>query len=105
MEYLAFAAAAQPPWMRAMRPHVRYPVAMWRSSLAAGSDCQPLHPMFASKIMPVLDDAEVKRVLVIVAHPDDVDFGAAGTIARWTDAGIEVIYCVVTDGDAGGSDP
>jgi LmbE family N-acetylglucosaminyl deacetylase len=61
--------------------------------------------MFASKIRPVLDDTEVKRVLVIVAHPDDVDFGAAGTIARWTDAGIEVIYCVVTDGDAGGSDP
>jgi LmbE family N-acetylglucosaminyl deacetylase len=61
--------------------------------------------MFASKIRPVLDDAEVKRVLVIVAHPDDVDFGAAGTVARWTDAGIEVIYCIVTDGDAGGSDP
>jgi LmbE family N-acetylglucosaminyl deacetylase len=61
--------------------------------------------MFASKIRPVLDEAEVKQVLVIVAHPDDVDFGAAGTVARWTDAGIEVIYCVVTDGDAGGSDP
>jgi LmbE family N-acetylglucosaminyl deacetylase len=61
--------------------------------------------MFASKIRPVLDEAEVKQVLVIVAHPDDVDFGAAGTIACWTDAGIEVIYCVVTDGDAGGSDP
>ena len=55
--------------------------------------------------MGVLDDAEVSRVLVINAHPDDVDFGAAGTIARWTDAGIEVVYCVVTDGDAGGSDP
>ncbi len=53
----------------------------------------------------MLDDAEVRRVLVISAHPDDVDFGAAGTVARWTDAGIEVVYCVVTDGDAGGSDP
>jgi LmbE family N-acetylglucosaminyl deacetylase len=52
----------------------------------------------------VLDDVEVKRILVIVAHPDDVDFGAAGTVARWTDAGIEVIYCIATDGDAGGSD-
>jgi len=52
----------------------------------------------------VLDDTEISRILVITAHPDDVDFGAAGTIARWTDAGIEVIYCVVTDGDAGGSD-
>jgi LmbE family N-acetylglucosaminyl deacetylase len=52
----------------------------------------------------VLDDAEIGRILVIVAHPDDVDFGAAGTIARWTDTGIEVSYCVVTNGDAGGSD-
>ena len=41
---------------------------------------------------------------MIVAHPDDVDFGAAGTIALWTDAGIEVRYCIVTNGDAGGSD-
>jgi LmbE family N-acetylglucosaminyl deacetylase len=49
----------------------------------------------------VLDDAEVTRILAITAHPDDVDFAAAGTIARWTDAGIEVTYCVVTDGDAG----
>src|SRR6202522_4271480 len=52
----------------------------------------------------VLDDAEIARVLSITAHPDDVDFGAAGTIARWTDSGIEVTYCVVTDGDAGGFD-
>jgi LmbE family N-acetylglucosaminyl deacetylase len=44
------------------------------------------------------------RVLVIAAHPDDVDFGTAGTVAVWTDAGIEVTYCIVTNGDAGGSD-
>lgn len=42
---------------------------------------------------------------MIAAHPDDVDFGAAGTIAGWTDAGIEVVYCIVTDGAAGGRDP
>ncbi len=52
----------------------------------------------------VLDDAEISRVLSITAHPDDVDFAAAGTVALWTDAGIEVVYCVVTDGDAGGFD-
>jgi LmbE family N-acetylglucosaminyl deacetylase len=46
----------------------------------------------------------IDRILVIVAHPDDVDFGTAGTIALWTDAGIEVTYCLVTSGDAGGSD-
>jgi LmbE family N-acetylglucosaminyl deacetylase len=49
-------------------------------------------------------DSEIERALVVTAHPDDVDFGAAGTIATWTDAGIEVVYCICTDGDAGGSD-
>jgi LmbE family N-acetylglucosaminyl deacetylase len=53
----------------------------------------------------MLDDALVRRVLVVTAHPDDVDFGAAGTVATWTDTGIDVVYCVVTDGDAGGFDP
>ena len=53
----------------------------------------------------MLEDSEIKQILVITAHPDDVDFSAAGTIARWTDAGIKVSYCVVTDGDAGGYDP
>jgi LmbE family N-acetylglucosaminyl deacetylase len=52
-----------------------------------------------------VDDDEVERALVVVAHPDDLDFGAGGTLARWTDAGIEVSYCIVTDGDAGGFDP
>jgi len=44
------------------------------------------------------------RILVIAAHPDDIDFGSAATVATWTDAGLDVIYCIVTDGDAGGSD-
>ena len=48
---------------------------------------------------------EVTRALVVVAHPDDVDFGAAGTVATWTDSGMAVTYCIVTDGDAGGFDP
>jgi LmbE family N-acetylglucosaminyl deacetylase len=52
----------------------------------------------------MLDDAEIGRILVIAAHPDDVDFGAAGTIATFTEAGFEVSYCIVTNGDAGGSD-
>jgi LmbE family N-acetylglucosaminyl deacetylase len=53
----------------------------------------------------VLAEQDVSRVLVVMAHPDDVDFGAAGTVAGWTDRGIEVSYCIVTDGDAGGFDP
>ena len=45
------------------------------------------------------------RVLAIAAHPDDIDFGIGGTIAHLTAGGSEVVYCVVTDGDAGGFDP
>ncbi len=48
--------------------------------------------------------ATVQRALVVAAHPDDVDFGAAGTIATWTAAGTAVSYCLITDGDAGGFD-
>jgi len=43
-------------------------------------------------------------VLVVSAHPDDVDFGVSGTVATWTDAGIAVTYCIVTDGQQGGFD-
>ena len=46
----------------------------------------------------------VERVLVVTAHPDDVDFGAAGSVATWTEAGVSVAYCTATDGEAGGSD-
>jgi LmbE family N-acetylglucosaminyl deacetylase len=53
----------------------------------------------------ITPEAAPKCVLVIVAHPDDVDFGAAGTVATWTDAGAEVVYCIITDGAAGSSDP
>ncbi|GAA1781514.1 PIG-L deacetylase family protein [Streptomonospora arabica] len=46
----------------------------------------------------------IERALVVMAHPDDVDFGCAGTVALWTDAGVEVTYLMVTDGEAGGDD-
>ncbi len=41
---------------------------------------------------------------MVAAHPDDVDFGAAGTVAAWTKSGVEVAYCICTSGDAGGFD-
>ena len=50
------------------------------------------------------DTDGIQRVLIVVAHPDDCDFGCAATTARWTDAGIDVSYCIVTDGQAGGWD-
>ena len=46
----------------------------------------------------------IERVLVVTAHPDDVDFGSAGTVAAFTAAGVHVTYCVITNGEAGGSD-
>ena len=56
------------------------------------------------RLVDVLTFPEIERALVVTAHPDDVDFGAAGTVATLTDAGVHVTYCLVTDGDAGGSD-
>ena len=50
-------------------------------------------------------DSEVERILVVTAHPDDLDFGAGGTIAQWTAKGITVSYCICTNGDQGGVDP
>ncbi len=47
---------------------------------------------------------DISRVLAVFAHPDDVDFGSAGTIATWVAAGIEVGYVLITRGDAGGFD-
>ena len=49
-------------------------------------------------------DDGVRRVLIVTAHPDDVDFGTAGTVAAFTKAGLEVTYCIATNGEAGGSD-
>ena len=46
----------------------------------------------------------MRRVLVVTAHPDDVDFGAAGSVAAFTAAGVEVTYCIATSGESGGSD-
>jgi LmbE family N-acetylglucosaminyl deacetylase len=48
---------------------------------------------------------EFQRYLVIVAHPDDAEFGAAGTIASLTAAGREVVIVQVTSGDKGSGDP
>jgi LmbE family N-acetylglucosaminyl deacetylase len=56
---------------------------------------------FAPSAAPLPD---VERVLCVFAHPDDIDFGCAGTVARWADEGIEVGYLLVTRGDAGGFD-
>lgn len=50
-------------------------------------------------------DTEPMRILVIAAHPDDIEFGTAGSVSRWIDEGAHVTYCVVTDGSAGSNEP
>ena len=61
-------------------------------------------PEAAPGAAPLASIDGIERVLVVTAHPDDVDFGAAGSIAAWTDAGVEVAYCLCTSGEAGGFD-
>ena len=46
-------------------------------------------------------DLEVQRVLAIVAHPDDLEYGATAAIARWRREGAEVAYLLATRGEAG----
>lgn len=48
---------------------------------------------------PVTEDWQ--RALAVVAHPDDLEFGAAAAIARWTGQGKRIAYCLVTSGEAG----
>jgi len=45
------------------------------------------------------------KILVVAAHPDDVDFGAAGSVAVWVAEGNEVAYCICTSGEAGEAPP
>ncbi len=49
-------------------------------------------------------DVDVERILVVAAHPDDIDFGMAGSVATWTAAGSHVTYLLCTYGDQGGFD-
>ncbi|MFC1864599.1 PIG-L deacetylase family protein [Chloroflexota bacterium] len=45
------------------------------------------------------------QVMVVIPHPDDAEFGVAGTVARWTREGKDIIYVVCTNGDKGTNDP
>ena len=59
----------------------------------------------ASNIAALVDGIpQVERALVVVAHPDDIDFSCAGTVARLTESGVEVTYLLATRGDQGGFD-
>lgn len=47
---------------------------------------------------------EYTKIMVISPHPDDLDFGCSGTIAKWARQGKEIVYILVTSGDKGGRD-
>ncbi len=57
--------------------------------------------MTLAQLIHAVDDFMPTKALLIVAHPDDIDFGAAGTVATLTDHGVEVVYGLVTSGQAG----
>ncbi len=48
---------------------------------------------------------DIERAMVVYAHPDDAEFGLAGTVAKWARAGVEMTYCMVTNGASGSDDP
>src|SRR5438105_860054 len=45
------------------------------------------------------------RILVVAAHADDIEFGVAGSVAKWVQEGAQVTYCLVTDNGAGSNEP
>ena len=47
---------------------------------------------------------DIQRAMAVYAHPDDAEFGMAGTVAAWTKAGVEFTYCMVTNGASGSDD-
>ena len=51
--------------------------------------------------IPLFNDSEVERVLCVVAHPDDMEYGGSAAVAKWTDEGKEVAYLLLTRGEAG----
>ena len=77
--------------MRDTQPE-RRPCGKWPGTGMLGHvDVEPFKPLPESW----------DRALCIVAHPDDMEFGAAAAVARWTGQGKEVVYCLVTSGEAG----
>jgi LmbE family N-acetylglucosaminyl deacetylase len=53
------------------------------------------------ELLPLLPHNSFSRVLCVVAHPDDVEYGTSPAVAAWTAAGAEVSYLLLTRGEAG----
>ncbi|MFD4644177.1 PIG-L deacetylase family protein [Lentzea sp. NPDC058436] len=59
----------------------------------------------AGMTLPALPEESFTRVLCVVAHPDDMEYGSSAAVARWTAKGIEVGYLLLTRGEAGMPNP
>ncbi len=46
----------------------------------------------------------IQRVMIVVAHPDDAEFGCGGSVAKWAKEGKEVTYVILTNGNKGSGD-
>jgi LmbE family N-acetylglucosaminyl deacetylase len=55
--------------------------------------------------LEALPDSEFRKVLCVVAHPDDVEYGTSSAVAKWTSQGVEVAYLLLTRGEAGMPNP
>ena len=55
----------------------------------------------AIDVVPPFPDDAFRRVLCVVAHPDDVEYGISSAVAAWTARGVEVAYLLLTRGEAG----
>src|SRR3954465_13540444 len=58
-------------------------------------------PGAAAVRVPPFADGDFSRVLCVVAHPDDVEYGISSAVASWTARGVDVAYSVQTRGEAG----
>jgi LmbE family N-acetylglucosaminyl deacetylase len=56
-------------------------------------------------LLPSLPDEDFRKVLCVVAHPDDVEYGTSSAVAKWTSQGVEVAYLLLTRGEAGMPNP
>ncbi len=55
----------------------------------------------AAELVPPFSDDDFRRVLCVVAHPDDVEYGTSSAVAAWTARGVDVSYLLLTRGEAG----
>lgn len=54
-----------------------------------------------TELLPALPDESFERILCVVAHPDDMEYGTSTAVARWTARGVDVGYLLLTRGEAG----